>query len=103
MTRATRFGRSLALPPIRRAVACSGQALSVALSSEQSFLLLVLRSSPTGTDTGHRHCFSEMDSQAVCRAGCFVHRLAERRVGVNSCLNLFKRGFEGNSEAELGN
>jgi hypothetical protein len=34
-------------PPIRRAVACSGQALSVALRLEQSFSSLILQSSNT--------------------------------------------------------
>jgi hypothetical protein len=44
-----------------------------------------------------------MDSQTVCCAGRFVNSLAQGRVRMNRCFDLFVGCLERDSEAELSN
>ena len=89
-----------------RGVACRNQQLnstvSSAITSKPSGRHAFLSSGTAGNrqHPQNREKPLEMDGQTECRAGRFVHGLAQSRMGMNGCFDLFKRSFEGDGQTE---
>ena len=77
--------REVAVPPC----------LTALIAPVQCLVFLLTKHYPGITHSKTTKSLLEMDGLTECRSGRFVHRLAQSRMGMNGCFDLFERRFEG--------